>query len=137
MKVLVYIYVVILDLTMGFVSFLVLQSCHWGRDSWHWRYTTFSCSTQWSIKIILLINVKIPTIVGIIILISMIKTTSEWLKARNFFICWYFSCMSSCNFTLSWVEQENSFITCGLIALLLLHSCFFVYVSIYLCSSVS
>ena len=50
-----------------------------------------SCSTQVSTKIILLINVKMPTIVGILTFISMINTTSERLKARNFFICQYFS----------------------------------------------
>ena len=34
----------------------------------------FSCSTQLSTKFILLINVKIPTIVGILTFISMINT---------------------------------------------------------------
>ena len=53
--------------------------------------TLFSCSTQLSTKFILLINVKMPTIVGILTFISMINTTSERLKARNFLICWYFS----------------------------------------------
>ena len=51
----------------------------------------FSCSTQLSKKFNLLINVKMPTIVGILIFISMINTTSERPKARNFFICEYFS----------------------------------------------
>ena len=50
-----------------------------------------SCSTQLSTKFILLINVKMPTIVGILTFISMINTTSESLKAINFFICRYFS----------------------------------------------
>ena len=36
----------------------------------------FSCSTQLSTKI-LLINIKIPTTVGILTFISMINTTSE------------------------------------------------------------
>ena len=39
----------------------------------------FSCSTQLSKKFILLINVKMPTIVGISIFISVISTTSERL----------------------------------------------------------
>ena len=52
-------------------------------------YKTFPCSTQLSTKFILLINVKMPTIVGILTFISMINTTSEWLKARHFLICWY------------------------------------------------
>ena len=50
----------------------------------------FSCSTQLSTKFILLINVKMPTIVGILTFISMINTTSERFKAINFFICRYF-----------------------------------------------
>ena len=39
---------------------------------------------------ILLINVKMPAIVGILTFISMITITSERLKSRNFFICQYF-----------------------------------------------
>ena len=37
------------------------------------------------------VNVKMPTTVGILTFISMVNTTTERLKARNFFICWYFS----------------------------------------------
>ena len=51
----------------------------------------YSYSTQLSTKFILLINVKMPTIVGILTFISMINTTPKRLKARNFFICRYFS----------------------------------------------
>ena len=51
----------------------------------------FSYSTQLSTKFILLINVKMPTIVGILTFISMVNTTTERLKARHFFICRYFS----------------------------------------------
>ena len=47
----------------------------------------FSSSTRLGMKFILLINVKMPTIVGILTFISMINTTSERLEARNFFIC--------------------------------------------------
>ena len=43
----------------------------------------FSCSTQLSSKFILLINVKMPTIVGILTFISMIDTTSEKLKGQE------------------------------------------------------
>ena len=50
----------------------------------------FLFSTQLSTKFILLINVKMPTIVGILTFISMINTTYERLKATNFFICRYF-----------------------------------------------
>ena len=51
----------------------------------------FLYSTQLSTRSILLINVNMPTFVGILKCISMIDTTSESLKARNFFVCWYFS----------------------------------------------
>ena len=51
----------------------------------------FSCSTQLSMKFILLVNVKMQKIVGILTCISMINRTSERLKERNFFICPYFS----------------------------------------------
>ena len=54
-------------------------------------YKTFSCSTQLSTKFILLINIKMPTIVGILTFISMINATSEKLKASRFFICQYVS----------------------------------------------
>ena len=37
----------------------------------------FSCSTQLSTKFIVLINVKMPTIVGILTFISMINTTYQ------------------------------------------------------------
>ena len=58
-------------------------------------YKTYSCSTKLSTKFILLKNVKMPTIVGILTFISMINTSSERLKARNFFILGYLSFMSS------------------------------------------
>ena len=51
----------------------------------------FSYSTQLSTKIILLINIKMPTIVGILTFISMIITTSERLIERIFFTFWYLS----------------------------------------------
>ena len=50
----------------------------------------FPCSTQLSIKLIMLINVKMPTIVGILSFVSMIKTATENLKARNIFIFKHF-----------------------------------------------
>ena len=51
----------------------------------------FIFATQLSIKCIMLINVKMPTIVGILTFNSMINTTSETLIARNVFISWHFS----------------------------------------------
>ena len=50
----------------------------------------FPCSTLLSTKFIQLMNVKMPTIVGILTF-SMINTTSERLKARSVFISRYFS----------------------------------------------
>ena len=41
------------------------------------------CSTQLSMKFILLINVKMPTIVGILTFISRVNTSSESLRTRN------------------------------------------------------
>ena len=54
-------------------------------------YKTFSCSTQLSKKFILLINAKMPTVVGILTLISRINTTSECLKARKILVFQHFS----------------------------------------------
>ena len=51
----------------------------------------FPSSTQLSTKFILLINVKIPTIVGILTFISKINTTSESLIARKILIFQHFS----------------------------------------------
>ena len=42
-------------------------------------------------EFIMLINVKVPTIVGILTFISMINATSDSLKARRAFIFQHFS----------------------------------------------
>ena len=42
-------------------------------------------------KLIMLINAKMPIVVGILIFIGMINTTSDCLKARKVFIFQYFS----------------------------------------------
>ena len=52
---------------------------------------------------------QLPTIIGILTIISMIKTTSERLKARNFFICRYCSFYEQLEF-----RAQLSFITLGL-----------------------
>ena len=54
-------------------------------------YKTFFMLNSAAYEIILLINVKMPIIVGVLIFISMINKTSESLTARNFLIYWYFS----------------------------------------------
>ena len=71
-------------------------------------FKLFSCSTQLSIQFILLINVKMSTIVCILTFISMINTTSERLKARNFFVCQNFSFYEQmkCHAKLSWAWKK-------------------------------
>ena len=54
-------------------------------------YKKCSCSFQLRMTFILLINVKMPTIVGILTFISRVNTTSESFKARKIFIFLYFS----------------------------------------------
>ena len=63
----------------------------------------FSCSTQLCTKFILLINLKCQQA-----FISMIATTSERLKARNLFICRYFSFYEQLKFCaqLSWACKK-------------------------------
>ena len=55
----------------------------------------FSCSTQLSMKFILLINVKMPTIVGILTIISRINTTSTCLKQKKSLSFSILACKSS------------------------------------------
>ena len=50
-----------------------------------------SGSAQLTIKLIILINVKMPTTVGILTFISMTNTTSDSLKARRVFNFQHFS----------------------------------------------
>ena len=54
-------------------------------------FKTFSILNSAEYEIYLLVNVKMPTIVGILTFISIINTTSERFKARNLFIRRYFS----------------------------------------------
>ena len=61
------------------------------QKAWPGGYKTFSMLNSAEHEIYPAQNVKMPTIVGILTFISMINTTSKILKARNFFICWYFS----------------------------------------------
>ena len=62
----------------------------------------FPCSTQLSTKFILLINVKMPTIVGILTFISrIIYKTSESSKARKSLIFSILVFIKSCNFVHS------------------------------------
>ena len=64
-------------------------------------------------KFTMLINVKMPTIVGILIFMRMINTTSEHLKAIKVFIFKHLRFYQHLNSMLSGVEHEKSFITSG------------------------
>ena len=68
----------------------------------------FSCSTQLSIKFIMVINVKMPTIVCILTFISMINTAIKSLKARKVFIFQHssFNEQSKFHAQLSWVWKR-------------------------------
>ena len=62
-------------------------------------------------KLILLIKIKMPQL-----FISMINTTYERLKARNFFICQYFSFYEQLRFRaqLSWAWKKFNILEPGL-----------------------
>ena len=73
-----------------------------------------SCSTQLSMKIVMLINVKMPTVVGILTCISRINTTTESLKARKVFSFQHYSFL--CAFEMSCsveLRMKINFITSG------------------------
>ena len=59
-----------------------------------WGQFTRSMDNNNNLVLIMLTNVKMPTIVGLLILKSMIKTISESLKAKKVFIFKNFSYMS-------------------------------------------
>ena len=61
----------------------------------------FSCSPKWSMKFIMLNNVKMPTIVGTLTLMSMINIISVSLKAKKCLFFGIFSFMSVINFMLN------------------------------------
>ena len=61
----------------------------------------------------MLINVKMPTIVGILTFISMINTTPESLKARKVYNFQYFRCYEQFKFVFSELSMKKSFITLG------------------------
>ena len=74
----------------------------------------FSYSTQLSMKFILLINVKMPTIVAILTFISRINTASESFKASKNFIFSQFSIYEQLKFQAqSRVEHEKKFYNLG------------------------
>ena len=71
----------------------------------------FSCSTWLSMKFSLLINMKMPTIVGIFIFISKEIFMLSYVSKIEFAIVSNLRFISRTNFMLSLVEHEKSFIT--------------------------
>ena len=73
--------------TLGniFIDWLDPKS-HLGRTAGREVLKLFPCSTQLSTKFILLINVKMPMIVGILTFVSRINTSYVSLKARNSYL---------------------------------------------------
>ena len=74
-------------------------------------YKKFSCFTQLSTKFIMLINVKMPTMVGILTFVSMINTRPESLKARKVLIFSAFWFCEQLKIRAQLIEHEKSFIT--------------------------
>ena len=64
-----------------------------------------------NMKYILLINVKVPIIIGILTFINRINTTSESFKPRNIYIFSISVLLNSWNFMLCWVEHEKCFVS--------------------------
>ena len=76
-----------------------------GNTTW-WSYNFFSYFTQLSMKFTLLINDKMPTIVGILTIISRINTTFKSFQAEKIEFFQYFSFISSWNYKLSWAWKK-------------------------------
>ena len=73
----------------------------------------FSCWTQQKMKFSLLINMKMPMIVGIFKFISREFSCSAMFSKTEFAVVSNLRFFSRTNTMLSWVEQEKSFITLG------------------------
>ena len=102
--------------------------------SWPQGYKTSSCSTQLSIKFILLINVKMPTTVGILTFISRINTASESFKARKSFIFYNFTLYEPLKFHAQLSSVQKKFYNlraCYLIACFLLSAADFFKVDVF------
>ena len=69
----------------------------------------FSCSSQLSMKFFLLINIKMPTNVGILIFISRKSFMLSSDVQEEPLNCWYLIFIGVTNFILSWVEHEKRF----------------------------
>ena len=60
-------------------------------ETWPQGFKTFSVLNSAEHEIIMLINVKMPTIVGILTFISLINTPLESFKVRKIFIFHHFT----------------------------------------------
>ena len=72
-----------------------------------------TCSTQLQLKFILLVDVKIPTIVGIFTFISRLNAKIESLKATELYFFTIVLYMSNLKSVHSWVDYRKCFITSG------------------------
>ena len=68
------------SLPRGDMGWSLVYDCDMSRPR---GYKRIPCLTQLNTKFILLINVKMPTIVGILTFISRINTSSERLKQET------------------------------------------------------
>ena len=75
-------------------------------------YKLFSCSTQLKMKFSLLINMKMPTNIGIFIFISLENSTAK-LSKKTAELVSNLLFVSRETFMLSWVEHEKGSITLG------------------------
>ena len=77
------------DSKLKMAELLALQTIPFSFVSWPRDYKTFSCSTQLSMKFFLLINVKMPTIVGILTFMSGKNSILGLSEPKNSWISWY------------------------------------------------
>ena len=92
----------LVDKPLLLINSQFLQTVRWDFKPWPWGYKTSHAQLSWAWNFIMLMNIKMPTIVGIWKFISKINTTSERPKARNFFICQYFSFNELSKFRAQW-----------------------------------
>ena len=74
----------------------------------------FTCSTHLLMKFIMLINVKMPTVVGILTFIGRINITSESFKQEKIIISTMYNfTFDGLKFNAQLIEHEKSLITSG------------------------
>ena len=88
-----------------------LDMCTWRKFRPRGYFFFFSCSPKLSMKFSLLINMKMPTRVGIFIFISREMFMLSYVKKKELAIVRNLRFISRKKFMLSRVEHETSFIT--------------------------